>query len=194
MVSGSQTTGDLMSTLKPRATPILVALVTLGAWTAALPQDSSGLATVTLADSSSIPLRDWELSYEYAVASKKTPQFTLQTRTRSAPELWVKKKAYPVAGRTLSILYDRPKRGASVVKRLLLSGGQEKDKKLKPNPPHRKLLSPESNKKLEVTPRSLDLKGETVTGTKLSFCLVSYTPQVECPAAKDKQVRKIVFE
>ncbi len=111
-----------MNKLKPLAAPLLVALLGVCAWTPAQSQEASSLVTVTLGDSTSIPLRNWELSYEYLVWPKGTPRFLAQTQTRPAPAIWVKKQTYPVAGQTLSIVYDPPRRGASGVKPLLLAG------------------------------------------------------------------------
>jgi hypothetical protein len=80
------------------------------------------------------------------------------------------------------------------VKELLLVAGDGKTEKLKTQPPHRDLLAPGLGKNVMLAPQSLDLKGETLTGTKRSFCLVSYTSLVECPSEPSHQVTKIEFQ
>ena len=63
----------------------------------------------------------------------------------------------------------------------------------KPEPPARESLVSASAKGLTVIARSLDLRGETVTGTKKDFCLVSYTATVECGGTPADHVVKIEF-
>jgi hypothetical protein len=157
-------------------------------------QDVGGVATVYLADDTTLPLRAWSLSYEFLARPKGTPQFQAATELRQASELWVDKKTYAVAGQTLEIVYG--KQGIrTVVKEILLRGGAGKPTKLQPKPPHRDLLEPDAKKKkLLIQPRSLDLKGESITGTKRSFCLVSYTALVECSMEPAHQVLKIEFQ
>ena len=54
-------------------------------------------------------------------------------------------------------------------------------------------MAPGIDKKLMVTARSLDLRGESLTGTKMDFCLASYTVLVECGESPEHQVVQIEF-
>ncbi len=182
-----------MSVLKWLGISTLAAVLVAAPAAPVCGQEGAGFATVHLADQTSLPLRSWTLSYEYLSWPKGTPRFQAQIQTRDSPAVWIDKKTYPVAGHTLEIHYDRA-RGASIVKELVLVSGDGKTKKLKPKPPHRRLLAPGVGKKVLLAPQSLDLKGETLTGTKRSFCLVSYTALVECPSEPSHQVTKIEFQ
>ena len=65
--------------------------------------------------------------------------------------------------------------------------------KLKVEPPHRQLMAPDVDKKLMVIARSLDLRGESLTGTKMDFCLLSYSTLVECGEGPEHQVMQVEF-
>jgi len=182
-----------MSVLKSLGISTLAAVVMAAPAVPVCGQEDVSFATVHLADETSLPLRSWELSYEFLSWAKGTPRFQAQTQSSEAQALWVEKKTYPVAGHTLEIRYDKA-RGTSAVKELLLVAGDGKTKKLKTKPPHRNLLAPGLGKKVLLAPQSLDLKGETLTGTKRSFCLLSYTSLVECPSEPSHQVTKIEFQ
>ena len=68
-----------------------------------------------------------------------------------------------------------------------------KTTELKADSPSRDLLAPGLDKKLALTARSLDLRGESLTGTKMDFCLLSYTVLVECGESPEHQVTQIQF-
>jgi len=182
-----------MNVFKSLGISILATVIVAAAAVPINGQEDSSFATVHLADQTSLPLRSWELSYEFLSWPKGTPRFQAQTQTIGAPAVWVEKKTYPVAGHTLVIRYDKA-RGPSAVKELVLVAADGKTKKLKRRPPHRDLLAPGVGKKVMLAPQSLDLKGETLTGTKRSFCLVSYTALVECPSEPSHQVTKVEFQ
>ena len=57
----------------------------------------------------------------------------------------------------------------------------------------RSLLIPGVDKKLMVVARSLDLRGESLTGTKMDFCLLSYSTLVECGEGPEHQVLQVEF-
>jgi hypothetical protein len=44
-----------------------------------------------------------------------------------------------------------------------------------------------------VQPRSLDVRGETLTGTRRDVCVMSYSPLVECGSAPKDRVVKLEF-
>lgn len=191
-----------------RARAVLVtlaaaALFASGAARAAA-QDTGGVAMLRLADGSELPLTAWGLSYEYQAWKEGTAQAFSQPVRRDARELWSGKKVLPLAGAVLDIqykLYERqvevdgqPTRGqgATVTGLILTAGGKKSE--LKVEPPHKDLLMPAGAAKgLIVQARALDVHGETLTGTKRDYCLVSYTPQVECSAAPSERVVRIEF-
>jgi len=158
---------------------------------------------VRLADGNSVPLRQWSLSYEYLTWPEGGAQASGTPSRRTGSELWVGKKVHPLKGTTLQIEYDAVERerdvdgesrkvkvpSARALK--LVAGG--KATALKLEAPHRELLAPGVDKKLMVSARSLDLRGESLTGTKMDFCLLSYTVLIECGEAPEHQVVQIEF-
>ena len=52
---------------------------------------------------------------------------------------------------------------------------------------------PQLAKEALLQPRVLDLRGETLTGGKRSYCLLTYTALVQCAAADGERVVKIQF-
>jgi hypothetical protein len=173
-------------------------IVALAAGLASVPSaradaPARGTIVVTLADGSSIVLNNWSLSYEYALYAKGTSPLRGQTARREAGELFVGKRAVPVGGQTLTInYYKRPPGAPAAVQDLTLAGGARKST-YKVDPPARDLLAPEE-KKMEVMARSLDLTGETVTGTRRELCLLSYTSAVECGGTPGDRVTKVEFQ
>jgi len=158
---------------------------------------------VHLADGASVPLRQWSLSYEYLTWPAGRPQTEGSAARRASADLWVGKKAVPLGGTTLQIDYEDVEREREVdgqtrkVKvpspRALKLVAEGKTTLLKLEPPHRELLAPAVEKKMMVVARSLDLRGETLTGTRMEFCLLSYTSLVECGESPDHQVTQIEF-
>ena len=64
---------------------------------------------------------------------------------------------------------------------------------LKAEAPAPEALLPQAGKDLVVQVRGLDLQGETLTGGKRTYCLLSYTALVECAPDPDQRVVKIRF-
>jgi len=158
---------------------------------------------VRLGDGTSVPLRQWALSYEYFSWPQGGAQTDGTAARREGSELWVGKKTVPLAGATLQIEYDTVERERDIdgetrnvkvplARALkLVAGGKASTFKLEP--PHRELMAPGVDKKLMVVARSLDLRGESLAGTKMDFCLVSYTTLVECGESPEHQVVQIEF-
>jgi hypothetical protein len=126
------------------------------------------------------------------------------TGRKETAELYVGKKALPTAGQTLTITYLESMRSrendagvktekVKTPRELTLTGNGTKSA-FKIEPPARELLVPTMEKGMTVAPRTLDLTGETITGTKRSFCLLSYTPVVECGGTSADRVVKIEFQ
>jgi hypothetical protein len=158
---------------------------------------------VRLADGSSVPLRQWSLSYEYFSWRQGGSQADGTVARREGSELWVGKKAVPLKGTTLQIEYATVERERDMdgetrkVKipspRALKLVAAGKTTTLRLEPPHRELIAPDVDKKRMVTARSLDLRGESLTGTRMDICLLSYSSLVECGETPEHQVLQIEF-
>jgi hypothetical protein len=177
--------------------------LSLGAQTASAPQDKPVI--VHLGDGTSQPLRAWNLVYDFIAWKVGTPQMLAQPATRKTAELWAGKKVFPVAGTTLELAYGELSREIEVegreqrvlipvAQKLTLSDASGKKTEMKIEAPHRDLLLPGNDKGLHVMARSLDLSGETLTGTKRAFCVLSYTSLVECAGNPSEQVVKLEFQ
>lgn len=185
---------------------MLVAAVVLAAgMLAAAPPDPADRPpiVVRLGDGSSVPLRQWALSYEYFSWPQGGSQTDGTSGRREGRELWMGKKIVPLQGTTLQIEYGTTERERDVdgetrsVKvpsaRALKVVAGGKATTLKIEAPNRELIAPEADKKRMVVARSLDLRGESLTGTKMDFCLLSYSTLVECGESPEHQVVQIEF-
>lgn len=158
---------------------------------------------VHLADGTSLPLREWSLSYEYMAWPAAGSQASGTTARREARTIWVGKKQIDVAARVLELEHrmipSDPGEGFSgppeipVVSQLRLSSPDGRREELKLEPPHRDLLLPGGGKNVVVLARSLDLRGVTLTGTRRELCVVSYTRLIECGVQRDGRVVKLEF-
>lgn len=160
---------------------------------------------VHLADGTSQPLRAWSLVYDYVSHNKSTPLALARPSVKNASELWAGKKTYPLAGATLALAYrevpkeievaGRPQRMLiQVARQLTLEAADGRKTEIEVAPPHRDLVIPGADKSTTFVPRSLDLVGETLTGTKRSFCVLSYSSLVECGTSPAEQVVKLSFQ
>lgn len=172
---------------------------------AATSQSSKGLLIVHLADGTSLPLTSWSLSYEYLSWKQGTARGFSQPSRSAASELWVGKKAFPIPGSGLEIQYrvyerqveidGQPQKLPAAVVTAIVLNVDGKRTELKPEPPAKDLLLPgDSSKGLTVQARSLDVRGETLTGTKRDFCVMSYSSLVECSAAPGSRVVKLEIQ
>lgn len=167
--------------------PLLVALaVPVGGATADVVESPPVL--VYLADGTSLPLRDWSLSYEYVTWEQGSDPALATTHRRDARELWVGKKTVATGGLTLEIRREPGQRD-----QLALAFGAGKKEDVKAEPPGRDLLAPEIPRGVLVVARTLDLRGETLTATKRELCLLAYTRLVECGQEADQRVVRIEF-
>jgi hypothetical protein len=159
---------------------------------------------VELRDGTTIPLQDWTLSYEYAVWDKGTPAVFAQTRRHDARMLIEDKDEYPLAAGALEFQYGKRRSQREVDGEMttveidhpagftFTSGGDRKEFD-RPKPPHREMLAGNESGDQLFQPRGLDLRGSTLTGTRRSFCLFTYTSMVECSADPAQQVVRITF-
>jgi hypothetical protein len=193
-----------------RASAVLFAAtaLVLAALSAPAPAQEGGrpAVIVTLGDGTTFPMRPWSLSY--GVASWRqgsSPAFANYTKVE-VTELLLGRKTYPTSGVTLSITYDIVEREresadggepekikAPVARSLTLVGPDGKKTAVKPEPPARDLVMPSADKSLLVQVRSLELRGQTVTGSKRDICLLSFTSLEECNDTVGQQVVKIEF-
>ena len=181
----------------------LLLLARLGsAGTADAPADR-GTVVVTTEDGSSVPLHNWSLSYEYGLAKAGTSPLFAPTARKTSWELYVAKKALPTTGQVLTITYSETMRSTEsdtgvrtekikTPKELSLTGADGR-KTFKVEAPARELLVESLEKGTTLMARTLDVVGETITGTKKDFCLVSYTAVVECGGTAADRVVKVEF-
>ena len=189
--------------MRTAAVAILLAGAASIAATADAPADR-GTVVVTTEDGSIVPLHNWALSYEYGLAKQGTSPLFAPTSRKAAWDLYVGKKAYPVTGQVLTIAYTESMRstesdtGIKTEKiktpRELTLAGSAGSKTLKIEAPARDLLVESLEKGTTLMARTLDVQGETITGTKKDFCLVSYTAVVECGGTAADRVVKIEFQ
>ena len=185
------------------ATLAILLLARLGsAGTADAPADR-GTVVVTTEDGSTVPLHNWSLSYEYGLAKAGTSPLFAPTARKAAWELYVGKKAVPTTGQVLTITYSETMRSTEsdtgvrtekikTPKELTLTGADGR-KTFKVEAPARELLVESLEKGTTLMARTLDVVGETITGTKKDFCLVSYTAVVECGGTAADRVVKVEF-
>lgn len=181
-----------------------LAAVLVAAVVAPVTAQEGGGATAHMADGSSVPLVSWTFSYEYLAWKQGTPQFQATPQRRDTADVWLGKRRYPVRGQTLEIVYapaEKEREENGVVKRikvqvasgLALAAGAKRTP-LKIEAPHRDMVIPDAEKGVLLVVRTLDLRGETLTGTKREFCLLSFTSLVECPEDSSNRVVRVDFQ
>lgn len=159
------------------------------------PAADRGTVMVTLADGSTVPLLGWTFSYEYAVYGKDVSPMVAPTARHNSGDLYLGKRVVPAAGlATVDIGYQQM--GPFAVARTLTlkgaDGKAEKEKKIET--PHEDLVAPDLPRGRQAMIRTLDLRGETVTGTKKDFCVLSYTSVVQCGITPEDRVVKLQFQ
>jgi len=161
------------------------------------------MALVHFADGNTLPLRNWSLSYEYMAWEKGRSPATGASARREGADLWIGRRALPVAGAVLTIAYGEVRRETLVDGRpqpivssaarevTVAAGGQSQ--KVKVEPPDRMFLAAGAAKSTNLIPRSVDLRGEGITGTRREVCLLSYSTLVDCGSSPADQVVKVEF-
>jgi len=184
------------------AWPLALAALLLGALPAAAQEVP---IQVELRDGTTIPLQDWTLSYEYASWDKGTPAVFAQTRRHEARMLIEDKDEIPLGGSVLEFRYEKRRSQREVDGEMksveieqpasftLTKANGDRKKFDHPEPPHRDRLAGEDSGGQLFQPRGLDLRGSTLTGTRRSFCLFTYTAMVECSDDPAQQVVRITF-
>ena len=151
-------------------------------------EDERPPLTVYFADGSSQPLRAWAFSYEYGSWRKGESPARGTVSRRESGELLMGKRAVELAGLFLEIEY-----AGATARALATVDPAGKRSALKTEAPAPEALLPQAGKDLVVQVRGLDLQGETLTGGKRTYCLLSYTALVECAPDPDQRVVKIRF-
>ncbi|MEO8358635.1 MAG: hypothetical protein ABI672_01285 [Vicinamibacteria bacterium] len=156
---------------------------------AALAQDAtSSVATLHLADGSTAALVEWKLSYEFIAWKQKEPVSSAKAQRIDIPMLVLGKKTYPVQGDSLSLKHLEANETARVISMNLKKAGD-----LKVEQPAREILAPDLDKKMIYQPRSLDISGKSLSGMDRAFCIVSFSPLLECGLTKTSRIVKIDF-
>lgn len=195
-----------MRSRRLRSLAVLIATLAAAPGSAATdaPADQ-GTIVVTLEDGTTVPLRNWTLSYEYGMAKAGVSPLFAPTARKSTSELYVGKKTFPTAGQTLTIAYTESMRSTEsdtgvkterikTPRELTLVGADGRKSTFKIEPPVREMLVPTLEKGMTVMARTLDVIGETVTGTKKDFCVLSYTAVVECGGTAADRVVRVDFK
>jgi hypothetical protein len=157
------------------------------------------LATVHFADGSQVSLTGWLFSYEFL--SGKAGGLPSNSLRRDAPELRIGGKSWPPRGLKIEIEYQTIERehegenGEMIKEKVARASNLSithagKTTKVRPQAPDRKFLIGDE-KSLNVLPRTLDLRGETLTGTKREVCLVAYSELADCGAGDENRVVKV---
>jgi hypothetical protein len=155
-----------------------------------------GTIVVTMGDATSVTLRNWSLSYEYSSYKQGTSPMTGASKRTESGDLLVGKRTVPLAGQVLSFTYDSAAASDRFKhpREIVVSGPGGKKATFKVEPPAREMLVATPEKGTAVTPRTLDLRGETITGTNKDLCLLSYTATVECGGTPADAVVKVEFQ
>lgn len=151
-------------------------------------EELSSVATLHLADGTSVALVEWKLTYEFATWKQGASINSAKTQIRENAMLLLGKKSYPVKGDTLSLKHVEADDSVRVVSMNLKKAGD-----LKIEQPAREALAPDLEKNLIYQPRSLDISGKTLSGIERSFCLASFSGLVDCGSTKTTRVVRVDF-
>jgi hypothetical protein len=154
---------------------------------------AAGTVLVTLADGSTVPLRGWSLSYEFGRYRQGESPLSGTNARRDGQQLFLGKRVLPVAGLTVTFVHAKAG-DLLVVKTLQVTGRDGKATEHKVEAPARDLLVTDLPRGEAVMARTLDLRGETVTGGHQDLCLISYTSVVQCGTTAEDRVVKLEFE
>jgi len=166
----------------------LASVLALSPLEAKTQEELSSVATLQLADGTSVALVQWKLTYEFVSWRSKEPVSTAKPQVRENPLLILGKKTYPVKGDSLTLKHLEGDDTVRVVSMSLKKAGE-----LKVENPARDVLAPDLDKDRIYQPRSLDISGKTLSGMDRSFCLVSFSALVECGGTRTTRVVKIDF-
>jgi len=181
----------------------IIALAAAASSTAPVPEaPAASTAVVFLADGTQFPLVGWTLSYEFV--SGGAGEMPSKSRRRDALELRLGGKSWPLAGVKLELTYEMFERtretdSGETVKETsprvtaVTFTQNGKTSKTRPQPPDRKFLLGDEKASV-VLPRTVDLIGQTITGTKRELCLISFSGLAECGIMPEGRVVKVEFQ
>ena len=169
------------------------------------PDPAIRTALVTFADGNTLPLRNWTFSYDYVSWARGQSPASGVHAARVASDLWLGKRAVPMQNVVLAIAHGDLRREtlvggrpqpivSSAARELTVTTADGKTIKAKVEPPHRDLLAADAGKSTMVMARSLDLRGEGITGTRREVCVLSYSSLIECGGTPADQVVKVQFQ
>ena len=162
-------------------------------------------ALVTFADGNTLPLRNWTLSYDYVSWERGRSPASGVIAGREASDLWLARRVVPLDGAVLLVAHGELRREtlvdgrpqpilSSSAREVTVTTAQGRTVRAKVEPPDRSLLAPAAGKSTMVMARSLDLRGEGITGTRREVCVLSFSSLVECGGSPADQVVKVQFE
>jgi len=166
----------------------LLALVLAAPRAASAQEELTSVATLHLADGTSVALVQWKLTYEFASWRAKEPVSSAKPQVRENAMLLFGKKSYPVKGDTLTLTHVEGDDSVRVATLNLRKAGE-----LKLEAPSRDALAPDLEKDRIYQPRSVDISGKTLSGIERSFCLASFSAMVECGGTRTTRVVKVDF-
>lgn len=166
----------------------LMSALVLSPKAASTQEELASVATLHLADGTSVALVQWKLTYEFVTWKAKEPVSSAKPQVRENAMLILGRKTYPVKGETLTLKHLE---GDDVVR--VVSMNLKKAGDLKVEQPARDVLAPDLDKDRIYQPRSLDISGKTLSGIERSFCVASFSALVECGGTKTTRVVKIDF-
>jgi hypothetical protein len=94
--------------MRPLSIPALALLFSLSPERSMAQDELSSVATLHLADGTSVALVEWKLTYEFATWRQKEPVSSAKSQTRPNATLLLGKKSYPVKGDTLTLTHVGP--------------------------------------------------------------------------------------
>jgi hypothetical protein len=117
-----------------------------------------------------------------------------------AKDLWTGKKVLPLAGASLELVRTTTERAGeteadgrpvlvSLLKKAALVAADGRRTVVKLEAPNPSWL--QKDKSRLVRARAIDIEGESLMGGRTSYCLVSFTPLVECPGRPEFLVTRI---
>ena len=166
----------------------LASLLALSPLSVRAQEELTSVATLQLADGTSVALVQWKLTYEFVSWRAKENISTAKPQVRENPGLILGKKTYAVRGDTLTLKHVEGGDTVRVVSMNLKKAGE-----LKVEQPSRDVLAPDLDKDRIYQPRSLDIVGKTLSGIERSFCVASFSALVECGGTRTTRVVKIDF-
>lgn len=146
------------------------------------------LATLHLADGTTVALLDWKVGYDFVTWRKNDRISNAKTETKEAFNLLLGKKDYPLRGETMTLTHEESGDSFRVVAMGLKSEGN-----LKLESPDKDALAPGLDKDYNFQPRSLDIYGKTFSGIARSFCILSFSALVDCGRTETTRVIRIDF-